>query len=59
MGKKKKGRNGGGGQPPSTDAAVDALAEALGFAFPPGAIRGVLAQCGGDAGRCVWVWEED
>ncbi len=35
------------------EAAVDALAEALGGAFPLGAVRGVLQQCGGDAGRCV------
>jgi hypothetical protein len=34
---------------------VDSLAEALGGAFPLGAVRGVLLQCGGDAGRCVCV----
>lgn len=56
MGKKKKhtrnqGVGGGGGEQQWNEGEVDALTEALGFAFPPGAVRDVLAQCGGDVGR--------
>lgn len=56
MGKKKKhtrnqGGDGGGEQQQWSDGEVDALTEALGNAFPPGAVRDVLAQCGGDVGR--------
>lgn len=56
MGKKKRGGGGGGvagqnGAGVVTEAAVDALTDLMGGVFSAGAVRGVLARCGGDADR--------